>query len=446
MDELLAKQMPHSIEAEQAVLGSILIDSRCVSDVVLMLSSVDFYLEINRDIFETIVSMFNNSKAIDAVTVLDAMRRQGNAKANLQSYIVDLMTITPTAANVIEYAEIVRDKALLRGIAGVSSDVSGLVFSGEGSAGDVLEIAEQKIYSLRKGRTRGGLIPISEILPRVFTDLRELGQGDGKLPGYSTGYSDLDHKILGLNKSDLILLASRPGMGKTSLALNIAANVAKRTNKTIAVFSLEMSREQLILRMLSSEAFIENKKLLTGKLSDEEWRKLGAAAANLSRTDIRIDDTSTLTVSEMNAECRRLENLGLVVIDYLQLMQGSGGKLNYSNENRTQVVSDMSRMMKVMAKELNVPLLCLSQLNRASADRSNKRPLLSDLRESGSIEQDADIVLGLYRDDYYNADTENHNLAECIIMKNRHGETGTVNLQWLPQYTSYAAADTTQYD
>jgi replicative DNA helicase len=207
-----------------------------------------------------------------------------------------------------------------------------------------------------------------------------------------------------------------------------------------------MSREQLILRMLSSEAFIENKNLLTGKLSQEEWRKLGAAAANLSRTDIRIDDSSTLTVSEMNAECRRLENLGLVVIDYLQLMQGSGGKLSYSNENRTQVVSDMSRMMKVMAKELNVPVLCLSQLNRASSDRGDKRPQLSDLRESGSIEQDADIVLGLYREDYYNRETENHNLAKCIIMKNRHGETGDIDLQWLPQYTTYAAADTTQYE
>jgi len=207
-----------------------------------------------------------------------------------------------------------------------------------------------------------------------------------------------------------------------------------------------MSRDQLVLRMLSSEAFIENKKLLTGKMSDEEWRKLGAAAANLSRTDIRIDDTSTLTVSEMNAECRRLDNLGLVIIDYLQLMQGSGSKSGHSNENRTQVVSDMSRMMKVMAKELNVPVLCLSQLNRASADRSNKRPQLTDLRESGSIEQDADIVLGLYRDDYYNAETEDHNLAECIIMKNRHGETGTVNLQWLPQYTTYASVDTTHYE
>jgi replicative DNA helicase len=390
--------------------------------------------------------MFNNSKVIDAVTVLDNLRRQGNMKSNLQSYIIELMNITPTAANVLEYAAIVRDKALLRNIAGVSSDVSGLVYSGEGSAGDVLEIAEQKIYALRQGRTRGGLIPIGEILPRVFTDLKELSEGDGKLPGYSTGYSDLDHKILGLNKSDLILLASRPGMGKTSFALNIAANVAKKSNKTIAVFSLEMSRDQLVLRMLSSEAFIENKKLLTGKLSDEEWRKLGAAAASLSRTDIRIDDTSTLTVSEMNAECRRLDNLGLVIIDYLQLMSGSGSKVSYSNENRTQVVSDMSRMMKVMAKELSVPVLCLSQLNRASAERSNKRPLLSDLRESGSIEQDADIVIGLYRDDYYNAESESHNLAECIIMKNRHGETGTVNLQWLPQYTSYASVDTTHYE
>ena len=446
MDELLNRQMPHSIEAEQAVLGSILIDPRCVNDVILMLKPSDFYLELNREIYETIISMNNTSKVIDAVTVLETLRSQGNNRDNLQGYIIELIDITPTAANVLEYAAIVRDKALLRNIAAVSSDLSGMVFGGMGTAGDVLEVAEQKIYALRQGKSRGGLIPIGEILPSVFTNLKELAVGDGKLPGYSTGYPDLDNRIMGLNKSDLILIASRPGMGKTSFALNIALNVAKKTSKTVAVFSLEMSKEQLVLRLLSGEAFIDNKKLLTGQLTEDEWRKLTAAAANLSRTDIRIDDTSTLTVSDMNAQCRRLDNLALVVIDYLQLMQGPGGKLNYANENRTQVVSEMSRMMKIMAKELNVPVLCLSQLNRASATRSDKRPMLSDLRESGSIEQDADIVLGLYRDDYYNSETENPNIAECIILKNRHGETGTVRLQWLPQYTTYASVDTIHYE
>lgn len=446
MDELLSKQMPHSIEAEQSVLGSILIDSRCVNDVILILKPGDFYLDLNRQIYETIISMTNNSKVVDAVTVLDSLRSQGDTKANLQSYIIELMNITPTAANVLEYAAIVRDKALLRNIATVSSDVSGLVFGGVGLAGDVLEVAEQKIYALRQGKSRGGLTPIGEILPSVFSNLKELALGDGRLPGYSTGLPDLDERIMGLNKSDLILLASRPGMGKTSFALNIALHVAKKSAKTVAIFSLEMAREQLVLRLLSGEAFIDNKKLLTGRLSEDEWRKLSAAAASLSRTDIRIDDNSTLTVSDMNAQCRRLDDLGLVVIDYLQLMQGSGSKLSYSNENRTQVVSDMSRMMKIMAKELNVPVLCLSQLNRASASRSDKRPMLSDLRESGSIEQDADIVLGLYRDDYYDNETEDHNLAECIIMKNRHGETGKVQLQWLPQYTTYASVETIHHE
>jgi len=446
MDELLNRQMPHSIEAEQAVLGSILIDPRCVNDVILMLKPGDFYLDINREIYETIIWMSNNSKVIDAVTVLETLRSQGNNRENLQSYLIELMDITPTAANVLEYAAIVRDKALLRNIAAVSSDLSGMVFGGVGTAGDVLEIAEQKIYALRQGKSRGGLMPIGEILPSIFTNLKELATGDGKLPGYPTGYPDLDSRIMGLNKSDLILIASRPGMGKTSFALNIALNVAKRTSKTVAIFSLEMSKEQLVLRLLSGEAFIDNKKLLTGKLSEDEWRKLTAAAASLSRTDIRIDDTSTLTVSDMNAQCRRLDNLALVVIDYLQLMQGPGGKPNYANENRTQIVSEMSRMMKIMAKELNVPVLCLSQLNRASATRSDKRPMLSDLRESGSIEQDADIVLGLYRDDYYNSETENPNIAECIILKNRHGETGTVRLQWLPQYTTYASIDRIHYE
>jgi replicative DNA helicase len=275
----------------------------------------------------------------------------------------------------------------------------------------------------------------------VYELLTEASKSDSSIPGLSTGLVDLDNFIMGLNKSDLILIAARPGMGKTSIALNIAQHVAKTSQQTVAVFSLEMSREQLAMRLLSAESFIDNKKLQTGRLNNEEWKKVATAAATLSRTDMRINDNPSLSVADMNAQCRRISNLGLVVIDYLQLMQSAGGTRNYSGENRQQVVSDISRMLKIMAKELNVPVICLSQLSRASETRTDKRPMLSDLRESGAIEQDADIVLALYRDDYYNKETETPNLAECIVLKNRRGETGKVNLQWLPEFTSYASVD-----
>ena len=253
----------------------------------------------------------------------------------------------------------------------------------------------------------------------------------------STGLTDLDRAISGLNKSDLILLAARPGMGKTSMALNILLEAGKKSGKSVVFFSLEMSREQLALRLISSECFVDNKKLVTGKLTDEDWEKVAVATDSLNRANILIDDDSTVTVADINAKCRRVENLGLVIIDYLQLMQSAGGR-QYSGENRQQVVSDISRALKIMAKELNVPVLCLSQLSRANESRSDKRPMLSDLRESGAIEQDADIVLFLYREGYYNRDTENPNLAECIVAKNRHGETRTVELQWLPDFTTFS--------
>ena len=270
----------------------------------------------------------------------------------------------------------------------------------------------------------------------MYDRLNELAQSDSAIPGLSTGLRDLDAKINGLNKGNLLLVAARPAMGKTSFALNIGLNVAKKYNKTVAFFSLEMSREELAMRLLSSESFVDSQKMATGKLTEEEWVKIGMASSALSQTDIRVDDNGGITVAEMNAKLRRLDNLGLVVIDYLQLMQGSG--YSKSNENRVQVVSDISRSLKVMAKELNVPVVCLSQLNRAAEGRSDKRPVLSDLRESGSIEQDADSVMMLYRDDYYNPNTEEKNIAECIVAKNRHGEIGTVKLQWLPQYTTFA--------
>lgn len=441
MDELDRRQLPSSLEAEQAVLGAMLIDARCIPAVVTVLRTADFYSQVNQEIFDTIYRMFSYSQVIDPVTVLDQMKQGGvYHEDSSRNYILELMSITPTAANVMEYVQIVRDKSMLRSIADVAADVDKMVFSGTEDAASILDLAEQRLYALRQGRRNGGLQPVSKVLVDVYHQISERAKSDSDIPGLTTGLIDVDHFIMGLNDSDLILIASRPGMGKTSIALNMALHVGKKYDKAVAIFSLEMSREQLALRLLSGEAFIDNKKLQTSRLSEGEWRKIAAAAAAISQTQILIEDNPILTVADMNAQCRSVRNLGLVIIDYLQLIQSAGGKTS-GNENRTQVVSDISRMMKIMAKELNVPVICLSQLNRASADRRDKRPVLSDLRESGSIEQDADIVLGLYRDEYYNPETEDPGLAECIVMKNRRGETGTIKLKWLPEYTTYSSVD-----
>ena len=439
-DLLLARQMPHSLEGEQAVLGSMLIDEGCIKDVMDKLRPSDFYLRQNREIFETIYTMFSYAQPIDGITVCEEMRKAGTYdEATTRSYLAQLMEITPTSANVMEYVEIVREKALLRSVAQAAAEITALVQAGVGDATRILMEAEQKVYAIRRGQSAQEMVPLRQVLPEVLDRLSEMSESENHLPGLSTGLSAVDQKITGLNKSDLILLAARPGMGKTSFALNIALNVAKSTNMTVAVFSLEMSREQLATRLLSAEALVENNRLKTGMLRETDWEKIAGAASVLNRVNIRIDDNPMLSVADMNAKCRRLENLGLVVIDYLQLMtsadKGGGG------ESRQQVVSDMSRMLKIMAKELNVPVICLSQLSRANEKRDDKRPMLSDLRESGAIEQDADIVLFLYRDDYYHEDTEKHNIAECIVAKNRHGETGKVELRWMPEYTQFSTLD-----
>ena len=445
MDELLVRQMPHSPEAEQAVLGSMLIDAECVKDVMDQLRPEDFYLRANREIFETIYSMFVYSKPIDGVTVAGEMEKNGLYSDNTRSYLLQLMEVTPTSANVMEYAKIVRDKALMRAVATAAGDITAMVQEGTGSAGDLLEAAEQKIYAIRRGRNAQSMVTIGVVLQDVMERLAELTAAGGeKVPGLSTGFSAVDSKINGLNDSDLLLLAARPGMGKTSMALNVALSAAKESGKTVAIFSLEMSREQLVTRLIATEGLVENTRLVTGNLRESDWVKIAEAASALSRTDIRIDDNPLLTVADMNAKCRRLDNLGLVVIDYLQLMTSAGGK-GYSGENRQQAVSDISRMLKIMAKELQVPVLCLSQLSRANEQREDKRPMLSDLRESGAIEQDADIVMFLYRDDYYNEDSEKRNIAECIIAKNRHGETGKVPLRWMPEYTAFGTLES-RYD
>ena len=436
-EELLLKQLPHSVEAEQAVLGSMLIDARCVPEVIDQLRPDDFYVKQNREIYETIYSMFNYSLTIDPVTVLENMKQNGVYDENTsRGYLLQLMDTTPTAANVKEYIGILKDKTLLRRVAETAGELTVLIQQGTETGQDVLEAAEQRIYAIRQGRAAQGLTPISQVLLDVYARLEELAASDSAIPGLSTGLTDLDRAISGLNKSDLILLAARPGMGKTSMALNILLEAGKKSGKNVVFFSLEMSREQLALRLISSECFVDNKKLVTGNLAPEDWEKIMVATESLNRSHILIDDDSTVSVADILAKCRRVDNLGLVIIDYLQLMQSAGGR-QYSGENRQQVVSDISRALKIMAKELDVPVLCLSQLSRANESRSDKRPMLSDLRESGAIEQDADIVMFLYREGYYDKETPNPNLAECIIAKNRHGETRTVELQWLPEFTTF---------
>ena len=434
-EELLNRQPPQSLEAEQAVIGSILLDSRCVSDVIAVVKPEDFYLRQNRELFECIYTMFNYSQTIDPVTVLEKMRQMGYYQDNTRDYVLQLLEITPTAANAVRYANIVRDKAMLRSLATASTEISEAVYTQIGTPSEILESAEKKIYALRKGERGDSLEHIGTIMYKVFERLNELSQSDSAIPGLSTGLRDVDAKINGLNKGNLIIVAARPAMGKTSFALNIGYNVAKKYDKTVAIFSLEMSREELAMRLLSSASSVDSQKLSTGKLDDNEWERLCSASSALSQTDIRVDDNSGITVAEMLAKLRRLDNLGLVIIDYLQLMSGSGyGK---GGDNRVQVVGEISRSLKIMAKELSVPVICLSQLSRGPESRTDKRPLMSDLRESGSIEQDADAVLFLYRDDYYNKETEEQNISECIVAKNRHGEVGTVKLQWMPQFTTF---------
>ena len=440
MDELLLKQMPQAAEAEQAVIGSMLIDPACIPEVIERIRPVDFYFEENRKIFETMFSMFNNGLKIDAVTVLDQLKNQGTYDdAGGRAYIAQLMEVTPTAANVLEYAAIVRDKSMLREIAKAGAEIENLAMEGAGTASEIAEVAEQRIYAVRQGREIRVLTHIKTVITtELYPKLDALSRNAGDIPGMPTGFTELDRALTGLNPSDLILIAARPGMGKTAFALNIALHGAKVSGKAVAVFQLEMSKEQLASRFLSSEALIESQKLRTGELEEEDWMKIARATKVLAKTQLYVDDNPAITVAEIKAKCRRLgDKLGLIVIDYLQLMQ-SGKR----SDNRTQEIAEISRAMKIMAKELNVPVVCLSQLSRAVEQRGGeKRPILSDLRESGAIEQDADIVLFIYRDDYYNEDSEKKNIAEIIVAKNRHGATKTVELQWIGQYTTFTNQD-----
>ena len=437
-DELLLRQAPHSVEAEQAVLGSLLIDPDCIPEVIESLVPEDFYIDINRLVFETVCHMFSEGRTIDPVTVLDEMKALGHKESASREYFLQLINTTPTAANVSEYVAIVRGKSMLRRLQGASYEIAEMTRSEQDEPEQVVELAEQKIYAIRQDREVRGFTHITTSLGRVLEQVQALAAEPGKLPGLPTGISALDRAIGGLVPSDLLLLAARPGMGKTSLALNMAMAAARATDKTIAIFSLEMSAEQLVTRLIAAEGLIDSTRLRMGVLSADDWRCFAGASRELAKYDIVIDDDAGVTPAAMKAKCRRLgDKLGLVVIDYLQLLHSERRA-----EGRVQEVGEISRSLKVMARELRVPVLCCSQLSRGPESRTNKRPMLSDLRESGSIEQDADIVMFIYRDEYYEETPENKNLAELILAKNRHGNTGRIDLQWSSEYTKFVQRDT----
>lgn len=440
MDEnsfaLSAREMPHSIEAEQGVLGSIFADPSVVSEVLEHIRPDYFYQPQHKHIFEIILQLFTTGQPIDAITVLNEADRQHIFETSTEGrrYFAEIANTLPTAANVKSYCSIVEEKYLIRSLGIAARSILEDVQSGEHDPQLLLDSAEQKIYDIRQGRDIRGLVPISEAIAEAYDQIAKVsGPDKEKYVGARSGFTLLDTITSGLNKSDLIIIAARPGMGKTSFAMNIAVNVAKSTESEVVVFNLEMSKEQIATRILSSEARVESQSLRNGRISGDEWVNLATAAGYLSTLNIYIDDTASITVQQMKAKLRRTKNLGLVIIDYLQLMNSSS-----RSDSRVVVVSEITRQIKILAKELNVPVILLSQLSRAVESRPDKRPMLSDLRESGSIEQDADIVLFLYREAYYNKQSERPNISECIVAKNRHGETGTVNLVWNGKFTRFS--------
>ena len=435
-EELELENQPYSLEAEQSVLGGILIDPGCFQTVLEILTRSDmFYRKQHEQIYNVFLSMFNLSRPIDFVTVLDEVNQAHifSDENAAKVYLAQLMEMVPSTANIAHYCGIVRNRYYRRRLITAAKEIEAYAQEEEGTDLQLMDMAEQKIYDIRQGRDSSELIPIDKVIIGTYDRLQKLTGEDRELYlGLSSGFSRLDAMMTGLNRSDLILLAARPGMGKTSFALNIATNVAKKYDKDVVVFSLEMSSEQLVSRILSSEAQIQSQDLRLGRLSPDQWVQLAASADILSKTRMYLDDTPGITVAEMKAKVRRLKNLGLVVIDYLQLMSGSG-----QSENRVQEISKITRNLKIMAKELDIPILVLSQLNRSAEQRPDHKPMLSDLRESGSIEQDADIVMFLFREGYYNKEVENPNIAQCILAKNRHGSTGEVDLSWIGEYTRF---------
>ncbi len=438
-EDIYSRQMPYSLEAEQSVLGSIIIKPDCLSDVLDYVNMDSFYRRQHRELFGVILRLFNAAAPIDPVTVLEDCLREGifAGEGEAKIYLAQLAQVVPTTANVASYAKIVQEKYYLRRLIETGQEMVESAMDNQAEARLLLDSAEQSIYDIRQGRDNRGLMPIETVLYSTYDHLQKIsGEDADKHLGTPSGFKMLDQVLVGLNPSDLILLAARPGMGKTAFALNIATNVAIQAQKAVAIFSLEMSAEQLVSRVLSSVTPIPGMQLRSGNLSTRDWARLAETMEVMSKTKIFIDDTAGITVAEIKGKLRRVKDLGLVVIDYLQLLT-SGRR----SDNRVQEVSEITRSLKNMAKELNVPVLTLSQLTRGPDSRTDHRPMLADLRESGSIEQDADIVMFLYREGYYNQAIDDRSMAECIIAKNRHGEVRPINLRWDEQYTRFTSVD-----
>ena len=440
MDEALIKRvLPHSIEAEQAVIGSMLMDRDAILTSSEIVCGEDFYQTAYGVIFEAIVEIYNEGKPVDLVT-LQARLKEKDVPAEISSleFVRDLVTAVPTSANVKYYAEIVAEKSMLRRLIKLNEEIENMCYLGKEPMEAVLETTEKKVFELVQRRNTGDFVPIKQVVLNALDKIEMASKNAGSVTGIPTGFLDLDYKTAGLQPSDLILVAARPSMGKTAFVLNIAQHVAFKANKTVAIFSLEMSKEQLVNRLFALEAQVDAQSLRTGNLKDSDWEKLIESAGIIGKSNLIIDDTPGISISELRSKCRKLKiekGLDIIIIDYLQLMTGGVGR---RSESRQQEISEISRALKGVARELNVPVVALSQLSRAVEQRPDHRPMMSDLRESGAIEQDADVVMFIYRDDYYHKDTELKNVAEIIIAKQRNGAIGTINLTWLPQYTKFA--------
>ena len=433
----IGKIPPHDIEAEQAVLGSMLTDKDAVIEALEVLKKEDFYREDNKTIFEAIFNLYNRAEPIDIITVKDELVTMGKFEAiGGLEYLAVLPDKVPLVSNADRYVKIVEEKSILRNLIKASNDIVSLGYAETEEVDSIMDLAEKRIFEITQKKNTKGYTPIKDILVESFAELERLYNQKTPITGIPTGFADLDYKTAGLHNSDLILVAARPAMGKSAFVLNIATNAAVKANVPVVIFNLEMSKEQLVNRMLCSEAMVDSNKVRTGKIEEDDWVKLATALGPLSEAPIYIDDTPGISIMEIRAKCRKLKlekNIGLVIIDYLQLVQGSGKR----NASREQEISEISRSLKILAKELDVPVIALSQLSRAAEQRQDHRPMLSDLRESGAIEQDADIVMFLYRDDYYNENSEKKNIAEVTLAKHRGGSTGTVELLWLGNYTKF---------
>lgn len=438
--DILQKKMPYSLDAEQSVLGSIIIDPECFDDVAQIVKVDDFYLEIHREIYSAMMDFKMQSKPVDVITLVNSLVSNGvyEDEGSARAYIKLLVDIIPSSANVKDYAKIVFDKSVLRRLIEAADLIQKDAYAEGDKVENIVDVAEKRIFEIASNNEKRDFVHIRDVIVQTYNHLSELQNDDSdeKL-GLKTGYSDLDKVIVGFGKGDLVIVGARPGVGKTSFCLNLATSVAKKSGKSVCIFSLEMSNEQLVSRIIASEALVDSKKLRTGKLEPRDWDNIANAASTLSETNIYIDDTTNIAITAMKAKLRRIKNLGLVVVDYLQLMESEKGRKDGSRVNE---IGEISRGLKIMAKELNVPVITCSQLSRGTEKEKERKPMLSDLRDSGSIEQDADMVIFLSRD-YYGNDPDKANLVDVIVAKNRHGELGTVQMSWLGQFTKFSSLE-----